>query len=104
MNRLILAMDKKILDKYLDFKKVSELTQEQRDFIYTHTFICDKEPHTKEYFGIGIDAWQTVAENIDVKPDTLAYLRRVFREKVKGDLGIDLSREPLKVIGLVCTE
>lgn len=104
MNRLILAMDRRVLDNYGIPKDISILTYQQRECIYAHTFICDEEPHNKEYFGMGIGTWESVAENIDVKPDTLAYLKRVFLEEVKRDLDIDLSKEPLKVIGLVCTE
>lgn len=104
MNRLILAMDRKVLADYGIPEDISALAYPQRECIYAHTFICDKGPHNKEYFGVGIDAWDSVAERIDVKPDTLAYLRRVFLEEVKRDLDIDLSKEHFKVIGLVCTE
>lgn len=78
---------------------------EKMKFIGEHMFRCEERwdgiTVVRKVFGVVVDSWVEFNGALDIKPDTLAYVERLFRESVRLNLGLDLN-DKLYVIGMTC--
>ena len=75
-------------------------TQNQNDYIEMHTFSCiDDFGKKRKFFGQYFEGWSTVRTDIDIKPDTIAFVQRIFVEDTQKILGIDINRK-MYLIGI----
>ena len=79
-----------------------KLTNENYDdvradyFFKEHFWVCDD----KVFFGALITGWsKSYREDLDIKPDTISYIDRTFREKFKEVYKIDFT-EKLRIYGV----
>ena len=75
-------------------------TQKQQGYIEMHTFSCiDDFGKERKFFGQYFEGWDTVRTDIDIKPDTIAFVQRIFIEDAKKILGIDINTK-MYLIGI----
>lgn len=77
---------KEVLEKHVSEKHVYNLMQRY----------CNRNDN---HFGVTIASWKDVVRQVDVKPDTLAYLRRSMITDVGTELGITLKDSAFSIIG-----
>lgn len=79
-------------------------TQVQNAYIEMHTFSCTDDFGIKrKFFGQYIEGWDTVRTEIDIKPDTIAFVQRSFIDDTKRVLGIDINMK-MYLIGINMNE
>lgn len=75
-------------------------TQVQNAYIGMHTFSCiDDFGKERKFFGQYIEGWDTVRTEIDIKPDTIAFIQRSFIDDTKRILEIDINTK-MYLIGI----
>lgn len=75
-------------------------TQNQKGYIEMHTFSCiDDFGKERKFFGQYIEGWDTVRTEIDIKPDTIAFIQRSFIDDTKRILEIDINTK-MYLIGI----
>lgn len=83
-----------------------KLTNENYDdvradyFFKEHFWVCDD----KVFFGALITGWtESYRENMDIRPDTIAYIERTFKEEFKEIYKIDFT-EKLRICGVTLSD
>ena len=86
-----------ILDKLAG---MPEYNDEMRKFVNDHTFTSTDEFGTNHsFFGVSVDGWDTFKIGIDVKPDNISYVGRLFKRDCINTLGFDVN-EKLFIVGI----
>ena len=83
--------------------KTGEMDAEKKQFIREHTFRCDEHwdgiTIVRRVFGVQVDSWVEFNGGLDIRPDTISYVERIFRDEVRNTLGIDFD-DKLYIIGM----
>ena len=95
---------KEVFDKIREAKKnLTDIELAKSDYFFKLNFWIS-EHNEQAFFGSVVTGWSySYREDLDLKPDTLAYIERTFKDKFKEVYKIDFTWK-LRLIGVTLTK